>query len=72
MHGIHQAAQRDAEQQFSGYKEVGEIEVIDVAFDRAARIEFPEVATKPSETPEEAVQRFYSALAASAVLGWAR
>ena len=45
VHGIHQAAQRDAEQQFSGYKEVGEIEVIDVALGPARRSEFTAAST---------------------------
>jgi hypothetical protein len=45
VHGIHQAAQRDAEQQFSGYKEVGEIEVIEVTLGPARRSEFTAAST---------------------------
>jgi len=45
VHGIHAAGQRDAEQQFSGYKEVGEIEVIEVALGPARRSEFTAAST---------------------------
>jgi hypothetical protein len=40
IHGVHLMRQKDAEQQFSGYKEVGSVEVIDVSLGPARRSEF--------------------------------
>jgi len=45
VHGVHQMFQKDAEKQFSGYKEVGEIEVIDIALGPARRSEFTASST---------------------------
>jgi hypothetical protein len=45
VHGVHAAAQESAEQEFSGYKEVGEIEVIEVPLGPARRSEFTAAST---------------------------
>jgi hypothetical protein len=40
IHGVHLMREKDAKEQFSGYKEVGSVEVIDVALGPARRSEF--------------------------------
>jgi hypothetical protein len=40
VHGVHAMLERDAKEQFSGYKEVGEAEVLEVALGPARRTEF--------------------------------
>ncbi len=45
VHGVHEMAKRSAEQEFSGYKEVSEIEEIEVALGPARRSEFTASST---------------------------
>ncbi|MEX0610904.1 MAG: hypothetical protein WD738_16540 [Pirellulales bacterium] len=45
VHGVHESGKDAAEQQFSGYKEVGEIEVIEVSLGPARRSEFTAAST---------------------------
>jgi hypothetical protein len=45
VHNVHVMAQKDAEKQFSGYKETGEIEVLEIALGPARRSEFTAAST---------------------------